>query len=320
MDQIIRPIDTVTVFGGATLDRIVRSLAVPVMGASNPGTVRLVPGGVGLNLAVVLARLGMRTRLVTAVGADQDGQVVLAAAAAAGVDTSAVAVSQTSATAAYHATLDNQGNLIVGIADMSICDEVTPAAVASATKGVGRDFWVVDANLPKATLAFLSAEAKDARVPIAALTVSPAKAVRLNPILDSLTYLFTNRREAAALLGRDPEDSNIAVDTLARELAGTRPTNVIVTNGNDPLAVASKGAVRSHASLRAVVKSVNGAGDSFAAGTIYGLATGHDLNDAVRFGRAAAVLTLEAGGIADAPFGEDALAERLAAGPARVAS
>ena len=129
--------------------------------------------------------------------------------------------------------------------------------------------------------------------------------------------------------GHDPRDfvlfpfggaGPLHAAALARELAGTRPTKVIVTNGNEPLAAASKGEVRSHASLRAVIKGVNGAGDSFAAGTIYGLAAGHALNDAIRFGRAAALLTLEAGGIAEAPFSADTLAERLAAGPARIAS
>ncbi len=281
MDQIVHPFDAVTIFGGATLDRVARSEAAPVMGASNPGTVRRIPGGVGFNVATVLARLGRKTRLVTAVGADPDGEAILAAGTAAGVDMERAVVSHAVATAAYHAILDDGGNLIIGIADMKICEEITPAAVAAAVKATGEDFWVVDANLPPETLAFLSAEAQDARIPIAALTVSPAKAVRLKPILDSLTYLFTNRREAAALLGRDPEEAGLAVVALAQELAGTRPARVIVTNGSEPLAVSSKGEVRSHASLRAAVKGVNGAGDSFAAGVIHGLAAGHALNDAI---------------------------------------
>lgn len=320
MDQIASPFETVTIFGGATLDRVAASAMPPVMGASNPGNVRRVPGGVGFNAATVLARLGLKTRLVTAIGSDPDGEAILAAAMRAGVDVGHVVVSGGAGTAAYHATLDHAGNLIIGIADMKVCDEITPAAVAPATARADGDFWVVDANLPPATLAFLGAEAKDARVPIAALTVSPAKAVRLEPILDSITYLFTNRREAAALLGLNPDEAGLAVTALARELTGTRPTKVVVTNGNEPLAASSKGEVRSYASLRATVKSVNGAGDSFAAGTIYGLAAGHALSDAIRFGRAAAVLALEAGGIAEAPFRADTLAERLTAGPAQIAS
>jgi sugar/nucleoside kinase (ribokinase family) len=316
MDLTVRPFDSVTVFGGATLDRVARSAAAPVMGASNPGTVRRLAGGVGFNVATVLARLGLPTRMVTAVGDDTDGDAILTAAKVAGIDTAGIAVIPGGSTAGYHATFDDRGNLIIGVADMKICEAVTPAAVSSVVTASGdRDFWVVDANLPAETLAFLVEEAKDARHPIAALTVSPAKAMRLVPILDQLSYLFTNRREAAALLGRDPDQANEAVATLAGELAGMRTTKVVVTNGDDTLAAASRGDVRSFAPLRAAVKGVNGAGDSFAAGTIRGLAAGHALSDAVRFGLATAVMTLEAGSIVAARFSDDAIAERIAAGP-----
>ena len=316
MDQIVRPFETVTVFGGATLDRIAQSTAKPVMGASNPGSVRRIPGGVGFNVATVLARLGLHVRMVTAVGGDTDGEAILIAAKGARVDTAGIAVLPTDSTAGYHATFDDGGNLIIGIADMKICDRITPAAVASLAVASGeRDFWVVDANLPEDTLAFLTVEAAKARHPIAALTVSPAKAVRLIPLLDQLTYLFTNRREAAALVGRDPDDPGNTVTALAGLLAGARAATIVVTNGTEPLAVAHGSDIRSFAPLRAAVKGVNGAGDSFAAGTVHGLAAGHALHEAIRFGLAAAAMALEAGSIVAAPFSEDALAERIGAGP-----
>ena len=319
MSHVARPFGTVTVFGGATVDRIARSAERPVMGASNPGTTRRVPGGVGFNVAMILARLGLSVRLVTAVGADSDGELVVATARSAGVDVDHLVVSPVAATATYTVTLDETGNLIIGIADMVVCEEITAAAVAPATDASHRGFWVIDANLPPSTLAFLAAEAEDARVPLAALTVSPAKAVRLRPLLDTIGYLFTNRREASALLGLDPEQTLEPVTQLARELTGTRGIQAVVTNGHDPLASASLGEVRSFASLKANVKAVNGAGDSFAAGTIYGLSAGHELNEAIRFGRAAAVLTLEAEGIREAVFTSDDLAERLAAPSGRSA-
>lgn len=321
MDGFVRPFDTVTVFGGATLDRVARTDGPPVFGASNPGTVRRIPGGVGFNVAIILARLGLKTRLVTRVGADADGEEILAAARDAGVRTAAIEVSATSASAGYHATFDDTGSLIIGVADMKICDEITPAAVGSAAGASGaNDLWIADANLPPETLDFLAEEAAAAGRPIAAMTVSPAKAVRLASLLDRLTYLFTNRREAAVLLGRDPDDPGLGAAGLAGELAGARATKVVVTNGAEPLAVASAGDVRSYAPFRAEVKGVNGAGDSLAAGTVLGLAEGLALNDAIRFGLAAAALTLESGSVIAAPFGKDALAERIGAGPRRAAS
>lgn len=299
--------DTVTVFGGATLDRIAATDASPVMGASNPGTVRRSPGGVGFNVATILARLGLRSRLVTRVGADPDGEAIIAAARAAGVDTNALGISPSALTGAYHASFDDTGNLILGIADMKVCDEILPASLAAlAIARRERDFWVMDANLPAETIDFLAGEASAAGQPIAALTVSPAKAVKLIPVLDRLAYVFANRREATVLLGREPDDdANVA--ELAAELAGPRAARVIVTDGAEPLAVADAGGTRAFAPLRAAVKGVNGAGDSFAAGTIHGLAEGLALHDAVRHGLAAAVLTLEAGSVAAARFVPGAL-------------
>lgn len=320
MAHVAHPFGTVTIFGGATIDRIARSRNKPVMGASNPGITRQMPGGVGFNVATILARLGLSVRMVTAIGADSDGEMIVAAARSAGVAVDHFVVSRRLATATYTVTLDETGNLIIGIADMAVCEDITAAAVAPATDASHRGFWVIDANLPPATLAFLATEAEDARVPLAALTVSPAKALRLKPLLDTIGYLFTNRREASAILDLDPEQTSVPVTQLARELTGTRAMQVVVTNGHDPLAAGSRGEVRSFAALKANVKAVNGAGDSFAAGTIYGLSAGHELNEAIRFGRAAAVLTLEAGGIREAVFTGDDLAERIASPSARAAS
>jgi sugar/nucleoside kinase (ribokinase family) len=321
MDQAIGPVDAVVVFGGATLDRIARSDGRLVMGASNPGTVRRLPGGVGFNVASILARLGLTTRLVTRVGDDPDGQAILTAAKYAGVDVSAVTVSPGLPTASYHATFDESGSLAVGIADMAICKEITPAAIAAiASEDRRRDFWVVDANLPPETLAFLAAEATAVRRPIAALTVSPAKAERWVPLLDQLSYLFANRREAAVLLGHDPDEAGMTASRLASALARPRLTRVVVTNGAEPLAAAAGIDTRSYVVLRTMVKTVNGAGDSLAAGTIAGLAQGRTFGDAVRLGLAAAALTLESGGVTLAPFTPTSLTERIGASGKRTSA
>lgn len=294
--------DSVTVFGGATLDRLAATYGPPVMGASNPGSVRRSPGGVGFNLASVLARLGTPTRLVSRVGADSDGEAIVAAARGAGIDTTALAVSLSAPTAGYHATFDDTGNLVIGVADMKVCDEITPAAIATlaVSRGDGA-FWAVDANLPEETLVFLAEEAHTTGTPLAAMTVSPAKALRLLPVLDRLTILFANRREAAALLGLDASGKRKVAD-LAVALSKPRAAHIVVTDGGDPLAVAHGGEVRAFAPRRADVKGVNGAGDTLAAGTIHALSVGADFHTAVRRGLSAAVMTLEAGGVIAAPF------------------
>jgi len=318
MDQPIGPFDTITVFGGASVDRIARSDDGLVMGASNPGTVKRLPGGVGLNVATILARLGLTARLVGRIGTDADGDAIMMSAKAAGIDVSAVSKSPALPTAGYHATFDEAGNLVVGIADMAIYDEITPATLADVVAEQRHsDLWVIDANLPAETLAFIAEEATAAKRPLAALSVSPAKAVRLAPLLDQLSLLFANRREAAVLASHDPDEAGTTPARLAGELARPRLTRVVVTNGIDPLVAASGSDTRSYVVLRTTVKTVNGAGDSLAAGTIAGLAEGRTFGDAVRLGLAAAAITLESGGVALAKFTPTSLTERIGASPKR---
>ncbi len=313
MGQPIGPFSSVTVFGGASIDRIGRSHATPNAGASNPGTITVLPGGVGLNVATILARLGVEAQIAARIGADNDGEAVIAAAHEAGVGTTLVGVSPTAATAGYLASLDEKGDLIVGIADMAVFDEMTPAVVAPliANPRAG-EAWVIDANLPSETIGFLVGEANAACRPIMALTVSPKKAVRLLPYRERLTVLFTNRREGAALLGRAPHDPDLAAMDLARELASPLAGNVIVSDGGAPIAVTSGGKERTFATLKADIHSVNGAGDALAAGVIYGLGHGRSLFEAAIEGLAAAAITLESDGRVGSTFGPDALATRIA--------
>lgn len=286
--------DRVTVFGGITVDRIARTDAAAALGVSNLGTVRSGPGGVGFNVATTLARLGVETRLVAIVGADSDGESVVAKAKAAGVDVRQIAISQGRPTATYQAAFDDHGDLVIGVADMGIYEALDPAAVAPAATGPeAGDFWVIDANLAPETIAFLVGEANAARRPVAGLTVSPAKALRFAPLFDRLTLIFANRREAAAILGRTWDDKGPAPADLAAELGRGGGANAVVTDSSGPLSVASGGEMRAIAPLRATVRSVNGAGDALAAGTIYGLAQGRSLFEALRFGLASAALAVE---------------------------
>jgi pseudouridine kinase len=302
---------TFTVLGGATIDHAAFTLARPVLGASNPGSASMAPGGVGLNIARDLARLGHRARLVTLVGNDADGGAVIAAAAADGVDTTSTGVSTASRTATYRAALDNAGGLIIGIADMAIFDEVTPQIAAAAIATTPDGMLVLDANLPAGTLAFLVDAAASAAWPVAAVAVSPAKAVKLAPLLDRLMLLFATRREAAALLGA-PDDPSVQTKDLAVRLAGRGAAYVIVTDSGDPLAAATKDEAHLFAPFSAHVRSVNGAGDALAAGVLHGLAAGRSFFDAVLSGLAAAAITVEEDGTVAAGLNAATIEARIA--------
>ena len=317
MDEHIGPFDSITVFGGATVDRIAVTAGPAVLGASNPGASRAAPGGVGLNVARNLGRLSHRVQLVTRIGDDAEGAAILAAAKAAGVDMGGITISDTSPTGSYQAAFDSGGGLVIGIADMSITDEMTPAALAPAAAQAG-DFWVIDANLPATTIAFLASEAGAAKRTLAALAVSPVKALRLASVLDRLALLFANRAEAAALLGRHGREAQSLAE-LARQLTSMGLRNMVISDSAGPLVAASGGELRAMAPLPAAVRSVNGAGDALAAGTIHGLALGHGLFEAVEFGLAAAAITVESEATV-AELTRERVAGRIGGGTRRAAS
>ncbi|MCB1489811.1 MAG: hypothetical protein KDJ88_20425 [Bauldia sp.] len=314
MDKRIATPGPITVFGGATMDHIAATRDAPVMGASNPGLARTTPGGVAFNIAGILARLGHPVRLVTRIGSDPGGAAISAAAEDAGVDTGFVSVSPDAATATYLAALDEAGGLIIGIAGMTIFDEMTPAVVAAAAGSApANDFWVVDANLPPETLDFLVGQARAAGHPIAALAVSPAKCLRFAPLLHDITLLFVNRKEAKAMLHID-HNLNPTATELVKALCGSARPDVVVTDSEKPLAVASGGDIRSFVPLRAAIRSVNGAGDALAAGTIHGLSCGRPLFESIRPGLAAAAITMEHDGTIPPGLNAAALAARIGGG------
>ena len=307
-----------TVFGGATVDHAAATCAAPVMHASNPGVSRTAPGGVGLNIARVLARLGREVRIVSRIGDDADGAAVLGAARGDGIDTGWIAVAPEERTASYRAAFGNDGELIIGIADMAILDAVTPEVVAPAIAAArpGEPF-VLDANLPAQTLAVIANAAVQTGRSLAAVGVSPAKAVRLAPLLDRITCLFATRREAAAILDR-ADDPQVATGDLALAIAGRGAAHVVVTDSGSPLAAATGAEVRLFPPLPARVASVNGAGDSLTAGLLHGLAGGRSFFDAVPFGLGAAAITVEDTATVAAGISAQAVLDRLAR--ARVAT
>lgn len=80
-----QPLPTFVVVGDATFDVHVTPAMPPAIGADVPATARLGPGGQGANLAVRLARQGLRVTLACALGDDVAGASIRAALEADGV-------------------------------------------------------------------------------------------------------------------------------------------------------------------------------------------------------------------------------------------
>jgi len=297
--------------GAAHVDVRARALDPVVMGSSNPVVVRRDLGGVACNVATALARLGHDVRLISRIGRDGEGDRLLAAAVASGIDATGIGRSADRPTATYTALLDPGGEMVVALADMAIYDELTPAALGPALAAAAdRPMWMVDANLPAEALAAVAAACpKGGR--LAADAVSVAKAPRLGGIVERLAVLVCNADEAAALTGR-PVRHPLEVCEAAASLRGAGAGTVAIGLGAAGAYVASASDDGFLPSMTAAVVDTTGAGDALLAGLLHAVAHGQDGVRALAAGLAAAALTVESAGTVPDGLTARALAARSA--------
>lgn len=281
----------IAVIGGAVLDRKYHARAELILETSNPVEGHRTFGGVARNIAENLARLEVPVSFVSIVGDDESGRAIIRHLRGLGVDVDAMAVTGERSTAEYVAVLDPRNDLLIGLADMAVFDLLTPARLEAAWPAVAAADWVLtDCNLPAGTLAWLIGRGRDEGLRLAVNTVSSPKAMRLPKDLSGVALLFTNLDEASAMLGSATRPS--AVDAAAA-LVSAGAGQAIVTEGAKGYAVADAGGVVAAKAVPARPVDITGAGDAFAAGTLYRMLAGEPVVEAARTGALLATLTTE---------------------------
>jgi pseudouridine kinase len=296
---ILNELPSVVVVGGSNLDVKARTSAPMQAGTSNPGSGAMAAGGVGRNIAENLARLGTRTLLVSSVGHDPAGEMVLAQSAAAGVVLDHIHRTDR-ATGTYVALLDHGGELVAAVSDMAATDELGPEQVGRARDAIAAaSLLVLDGNLLPATLAATLDLAHAADVPAVIEPVSAPKAARLAGQLtaDRPLYAITpNRDELEALTGtraRTPRQVRAAADGL--HTRGVRLVWVRLGAAGSLLSERLDDGTTTRTDLTAVpttVDDVTGAGDAMLAAFCHAVLEGEDPVAAARLGHAAAALTI----------------------------
>jgi pseudouridine kinase len=279
--------------GGANIDIHGRSSDTIKFRDSNPGHIRTSPGGVARNVAENLTRLGVDSRLVSIVGNDHYGRMLLRLSREAGVDVEAVQITNLAPTSTYLSVLDDSGEMQVAISDMSIVDLLTAEKMQPLKPFFKRaSLIVLDTNLGESALDWLT----DcfAEKPIFADTVSTSKAVRLSPYLSAIHSLKTNVIEVEALTGQ-PARTPDQLRRLANGLHADGIVRLFVTLGDQGVFFSAddKQAFRKPIQSEQTVLNTGGAGDAFLAGLAYSWLEELTLDDSVQFALAAAAIAVE---------------------------
>ena len=261
--------------GAANVDVHGRSRNAIVMRDSNPGFLATSVGGVTRNILENLARQGLSTVLLTAVGDDVFGEMILRDSEAAGMDVSCVLRMANARSSGYVAILDERGDMLLGMSDMRIL-ELLPASYLEEHAALlqAADAVVCDACLPLERLEQLL-DLAGADTPVLIDPVSTAYARRMQPLAGRFTTIKPNEVELAVLSGM-PTETEAEIERACEELLRRGTKCVAVSRGDKGCYYADADGQRQFRALRPVEQMVNatGAGDAFLAGFTHGLILG----------------------------------------------
>ncbi|MCC5968422.1 MAG: kinase [Pararhodobacter sp.] len=255
--------------GSVLWDMIGRAGGTMRIGADKPGKITRLPGGVAMNIAMTLVRMGQRPALLSVIGRDLEGDELLERARAMGMITRFLCRSETLPTDRYMAIEDASG-LIAAIADAHSLEAAGDAILAPLADGrlgstdapyAGR--IVLDGNLTTSLLADIARSPLFASADLLVAPASPGKAERLRPLMHHpRATLYVNLEEAGILCNARFSDSRSA----ALGLIAAGATRVLVTDGPRDATDARAGDVPlTRAAHRVDVARVTGAGDTFMA-------------------------------------------------------
>lgn len=257
--------------GSVLWDLIGRAPRRMQQGADVPGRITQVPGGVALNIAMALARFGLRPALLSAVGRDAPGDALIAACDGLGLETRYLYRTADLPTDRYMAIEDADG-LIAAIADAHSLevagDAILRPLMAGELGDAARPYGgavALDGNLTGALLAEIAVHPAFAAADLRVAPASPGKAERLAPfVTHGRAVLYVNLAEASILCG----DAFDGAADAAAGLVARGAMRALVTDGARPAADATAAGVIALPCPAVVVRRVTGAGDTFMAAHI----------------------------------------------------
>ena len=297
------------VCGGVNIDIGAHSFAPLRAKDSNPGKVELSLGGVGRNIAHNMRLLGVPTYLLTAVGGDSRARQVEESCQALGIDLSHALRVSDGRTSTYVFVGDSDGDMAIAVSDMEICEKLTPDYFASQLDLLnGAAAVVVDANLPRASIAFIT---EHCTAPVFIDPVSTVKAEKLRGLLGCVHTLKPNRIEAELLSGVKITDDE-SLRQAAQALLDQGVQRVFLSLGGDGVLAAQQDEMQRVPICRAEMRNATGAGDAMMAALVWSFLSGRSLTESAASGTAAAAIAVESEETINPAMSAEAVEKRLA--------
>jgi ribokinase len=310
----------IVVVGSLNADLTIYTARLPKPGETLQGEGFTVnPGGKSANQAVAAGRLGGNVSLIGAVGRDGNGDMLLASAAAAGVDVSRVRRAEDVETGVAVVTVDSHGenSIVISAGANGTVVPVDIAAAQDVFDGAAAVCLCLEVSLETVEAAARAGHDAGATV---LLNLSPFAPVP-EGLAEAADVLLVNAHEASQFLdGADipgPDADAADWETVRLKFVEHRLDRAVVTLGaHGSVVLESRAAEGSRITRIAPTKvdavDTTGAGDAFTGALAARLAAGETLADAAEFASVAAALATTKKGTQAAYPGLEDVQARLA--------
>ena len=294
----------IVVVGSINLDLIATVDRLPGAGETVPGSsFKTAPGGKGANQALAAARAGGKTRMIGAVGKDAFASEAVALLGAGGVDLAGVREAHAPTGTALILVAGDGENMIAVVPGAN--DAVLPGDLARIGLAKG-DVVLLQHEIPMQTVEAALNAAREASA-VSILNTAPFHSEAAS-FLAKADYVVANETEfdlygeALALRGRDRPARMLS-------FAKNSGRTIIVTLGGEGVMAATPTGVLKVDALKIVPVDTVGAGDTFCGYLGAALASGAELEEALKRAAAAGSLAcLKPGAQPSIPLAADVAA------------
>ena len=257
---------------------------------SNIGSIELALGGVGRNIAENCTKLGINTKLISAVGDDVFGKRILAHSIEIGLNMADSLILKDQSSSIYLSILDENRDMNVAINAMASIDKIDVDFIQSKKHLIqNAQLILMDTNLKEEVIIEVT---QLASAPIFIDTVSSTKALKIKSILNRIDTLKPNQLEAQILTGisiRTDED----IKANARKLHDLGVKNVYITLGPKGVYASTENEENFYLNPNVNVVNATGAGDAFISALVYAKLHEMNLKESVQVALSASALCLE---------------------------
>jgi len=248
---------------------------------SNPGRIEFCPGGVSRNIAENLARLGIKTELISALGDDPNGSLILDSCKNCGIGSDYSLIVPNTVSSVYLAIMDNSRDMALALSDMTISDNISIKFLESRYKILDQAHSIIfDTCLNTEVMDYILNKFSDK--PIYVDPVSVGKAKSLIPLIGKIHTLKMNELEAE-FLSKTKITTNYDLENTSLWFINQGVKRVFITLGSEGVFYRDLQAYGSYKPTEANIKNATGAGDAFMAGLVYGSLLKYNPEKLVRF-------------------------------------